>query len=118
MWWRRTSIQIRATSDAAAGPGIAARRDGCSARASKAFSGCAARRDACTSIRAFQKRGRASQWTIRYRSASYEIEVENPEGAGRGHCVGGLRRRYDRDATDAGTACGRRHHPSVAGRLG
>jgi cyclic beta-1,2-glucan synthetase len=39
--WRRTSIRIRAMSDAAAGPGTAARPAGCSAPASKAFSGCA-----------------------------------------------------------------------------
>ena len=61
MWWRRTSIQIRAMSDAAAGPGTAARPDGCSAPASRAFWGCGCRAGCCISIRASRKPGRASR---------------------------------------------------------
>ena len=75
---------IRAMSGAAAGPGTRARPAGCSAPASKASSDCAYEGEVLHLDPCIPKAWPSFEMTVRYRSARYEILVENSGGVGRG----------------------------------
>ena len=55
---------------------------------------------------------------VRYRSARYQILVENPDGAGRGIASAQLDDTSDRGAAVACASDGRRHHTSSTGSVG
>ena len=81
---RRTSMPSRRTSAGAAGPGTRARRAGCTGPAwsRSSASGCAARGsliDPC-----IPRAWPGFELVFRYRSARYEIVVENPREVSRG----------------------------------
>ena len=76
---RRRLCGARRTSDAAAGPGTPARRAGCSAPASRAFSACACAASSCISTPAFPSLAELRD-DVRRKSSRYEIVVENPDG--------------------------------------
>ena len=81
---RRRLCHRRHMSAAAAGPGTPARRDGCTAPASRAFSGLRLRGDVLELDPCIPKRWPCFEMTLRYRSARYEILVENPDGVSQG----------------------------------